>query len=76
MQDPSGLQEAISGSIFRPEPSEAQKRALAHLETLLALVEGWVDVVSDRAVRPHLPHADKLAEIVRRATSGTRVIRP
>ena len=72
MQDPSGLQEAISGSIFRPEPSEAQKRTLAHLETLLALVEGWVDVVSDRAVRPHLPHADKLAEIVRRrrATGG------
>lgn len=72
MQDPSGLQEAISGSIFRPEPSEAQKRTLAHLETLLALVEGWVDVVSDRAVRPHLPHADALAEIVRRrrATGG------
>ncbi len=72
MQDPAQLQEAISGSIFRPEPSEAQKRTLAHLETLLALVEGWVDVVSDRAVRPHLPHADALAEVVRRrrATGG------
>lgn len=72
MQDPAALQESISGSIFRPEPSEAQKRTLAHLETLLALVEGWVDIVSDRAVRPHLPHADALSEAVRRrrATGG------
>lgn len=72
MQDPAALQESISGSIFRPEPSEAQKRTLAHLETLLALVEGWVDTVSDRAVRPHLPHADALSEAVRRrrATGG------
>lgn len=72
MQDPAALQESISGSIFRPEPSQAQKRTLAHLETLLALVEGWVDTVSDRAVRPHLPHADALSEAVRRrrATGG------
>ena len=72
MQDPAALQESISGSIFRPEPSETQKRTLAHLETLLALVEGWVDTVSDRAVRPHLPHADALSEAVRRrrATGG------
>lgn len=70
VQDPSQLQEALSGSFFRPEPSEAQKRTLKHLETLLALVEGWVDVVSDRAVRPHLPNADKLSEAVRRRRAG------
>ncbi|GAB3586459.1 zinc-dependent metalloprotease [Calidifontibacter terrae] len=72
MQDPEAMQEALSGSMFRPQPSENQQRALAHLETLLALVEGWVDVVSDHAVRPHLPHADALSEAVRRrrATGG------
>lgn len=72
MQDPEAMQEALSGSLFRPEPSENQQRALTHLETLLALVEGWVDVVSDHAVRPHLPHADALSEAVRRrrATGG------
>ncbi|MBC9956077.1 zinc-dependent metalloprotease [Yimella sp. cx-51] len=72
MQDPTQLQEALAGSIFRPEPSEAQQRTLKHLETLLALVEGWVDVISDRAARPHLPNVDALSEAIRRrrATGG------
>ena len=56
----------------RPQPSPAQQAALARLETLLALVEGWVDVVADRATREHLPQADALGEAVRRrrATGG------
>ena len=41
--------------MFAPQPSPAQQAALARLETLLALVEGWVDVVADRATREHLP---------------------
>ena len=70
--DPAGMQAALQGSMFTPEPSEAQQRALDHLETLLALVEGWVDVVTERAVAAHLPHVSALAETVRRrrATSG------
>ncbi|HEY3535500.1 MAG TPA: zinc-dependent metalloprotease, partial [Pedococcus sp.] len=38
----------------------------------LALVEGWVDVVTDRATRDHLPQAGALGEAVRRrrATGG------
>ncbi len=70
--DPAAMQQALQGSMFTPEPSEAQQRALAHLETLLALVEGWVDEVSERAVSPHLPHVAALAEAVRRrrATTG------
>ncbi|TWP35340.1 zinc-dependent metalloprotease [Leekyejoonella antrihumi] len=70
--DPAAMQSALQGSMFTPEPSEAQQRALGHLETLLALVEGWVDVVTERAVAAHLPHVSALAETVRRrrATSG------
>lgn len=64
--NPEAMQTALQGSLFTPEPSEAQRRALAHLETLLALVEGWVDVVSDRAADGHLPHASALSEAVRR----------
>lgn len=64
--NPAAMQEALQGSLFAPEPSESQRRALAHLETLLALVEGWVDVVADRAAVGHLPHAGALAESVRR----------
>jgi hypothetical protein len=36
------------------------------LETLLALLEGWIDVVTDAAATPRLPHAAALRETVRR----------
>lgn len=65
-QDPVALQEALSGTLFAPEPSPAQRQALTRLETYLALVEGWVDLVCERAVTGHLPHAAALAEAVRR----------
>jgi putative hydrolase len=70
--DPEAMQQALSGSMFSPEPSPAQQSALSRLETYLALVEGWVDVVSERASSAHLPHAAALSEAVRRrrATGG------
>jgi putative hydrolase len=70
--DPQALQEALEGQLFHPEPSPAQRAALGRLETYLALVEGWVDVVADRATRDHLPQAAALGEAVRRrrATGG------
>ena len=70
--DPEAVQDALQGRMFAPQQSPAQKAALARLETLLALVEGWVDVVSDRATRQHLPQVDALGEAVRRrrATGG------
>ncbi|WP_168581980.1 zinc-dependent metalloprotease [Gephyromycinifex aptenodytis] len=70
--DPQAMQDALTDSLFSNERSEAQKAALTRMETLLALVEGWVDVVSDRACAPHLPQADALGEAMRRrrATGG------
>ena len=64
--DPAAMQSALSNSLFAPEPSPAQRSALALLETYLALVEGWVDVVADRATSKHLPHTAALGEAVRR----------
>ena len=64
--DPEAMQSALSSSLFTPEPSPAQRAALTQLETYLALVEGWVDVVADRATRSHLPHTAALGEAVRR----------
>jgi putative hydrolase len=64
--DPDAIQLALSSSLFAPEPSPAQRSALAQLETYLALVEGWVDVVADRATSQHLPHTGALGEAVRR----------
>ena len=70
--DPEAVQQALQGRMFAPQHSPAQQAALARLETLLALVEGWVDVVADRATRDHLPQSDALGEAVRRrrATGG------
>ncbi|KQZ89079.1 hydrolase [Phycicoccus sp. Root563] len=64
--DPTALQSALQDQLFRPEPSASQRAALGRLETYLALVEGWVDVVADRATRDHLPQAAALGEAVRR----------
>jgi putative hydrolase len=64
--DPEAMQSALSNSLFAPEPSAAQRAALIQLETYLALVEGWVDVVADRATGKHLPHPAALGEAVRR----------
>jgi putative hydrolase len=66
LSDPQAMQSALSTSLFAPEPSPAQRSALTLLETYLALVEGWVDVVADRATRQHLPHTAALGEAVRR----------
>jgi len=64
--DPQAMQAALADSLFTPEPSAAQVKALSRLETYLALVEGWVDVVTDRATAAHLPHSAALGEAVRR----------
>lgn len=52
--------------VFSANPTEGQLRALERLETLLALVEGWVEVVTAQAVAPYLPDADRLREMMRR----------
>ena len=54
------------GLAVLPEPSAAQRAALGRLETYLALVEGWVDLVAERATSGHLPHAAALGEALRR----------
>jgi putative hydrolase len=60
------MQEALGGGLFEPERTPAQQAALTRLETLLALVEGWVDEVVTQATRNRMPSADPLREAVRR----------
>ena len=52
--------------IFTPEDSPQQRAALARLEILLALVEGWVCHVVDRAAQQRLPDIARLSEAFRR----------
>ncbi|GMA32118.1 zinc-dependent metalloprotease [Litorihabitans aurantiacus] len=64
--DPDALREALSGGVFAPSVTPEQDGALQRLETALALVEGWVEDVTARAVAPHLPHGVPLREMMRR----------
>jgi putative hydrolase len=71
--NPEAVNEMLSGAaLFQPEDTPQQKAALARLETLLALVEGWVATVVTAASANRLPQADALAEAIRRrrATGG------
>ncbi|AVZ38896.1 MULTISPECIES: zinc-dependent metalloprotease [unclassified Dietzia] len=74
LQDPAKLQELLSGGAgaIGPKVTNVNEAALGRLETLLALVEGWVDAVVTAAVGDRLPSADKLREmwLRRRATGG------
>ncbi len=69
--DPAAIQQLLGEGLFEPEDTPTQTAALERLETALALVEGWVDVVVTAAAA-QLPHADALRETVRRrrATGG------
>lgn len=71
-QNPEELQQALGGELFEPTKSPAQQAALARLETLLALVDGWVDVVVAAAAERNLPRVSALREIMtrRRAVGG------
>ncbi|MCW2805730.1 MAG: hypothetical protein QOF52_1147 [Propionibacteriaceae bacterium] len=73
--DPSnleGLSQTLEGGLFEPRKSPEQVATLERLETMLALVEGWVDEVVTQATASWMPSAAALAETVRRnrATGG------
>lgn len=63
--NPESLREALTSGALIPPKTEAQVAALGRLETTLALIEGWVDVVTAQATS-RLPKADAVAETVRR----------
>jgi putative hydrolase len=56
----------LAGGLFQPEETPEQQAALRRLETLLALVEGWVDTVVGAATADRMPGAMALREAVRR----------
>ncbi len=68
--DPEALRQALQGNLFTPQPTPEQRAALGRLETLLALAEGWVDHVTDRATARHLPQSAALGEAIRRRRVG------
>ncbi len=66
MGDPARLQQALNRGIFTSQHTEEQRTTLDSIETLLALIEGWVDDVTLRAAAPHLADIGALREMMRR----------
>ena len=63
--DLSQVQGALEQGLVTPDETPAQRQALGRLETLLALIEGWVDVVVTGAAST-LPSSPSLREALRR----------
>jgi len=63
--EPEELRRALESGALIPARSEAQDAALARMENVLAMVEGWVEVVTGAATT-RLPSTDRISEAVRR----------
>ncbi|QHC58134.1 zinc-dependent metalloprotease [Rathayibacter sp. VKM Ac-2760] len=63
--NPEELRDAMTSGALIPPKTEEQLAAHGRLETMLALIEGWVDVVT-AAATTRLPSAVAIAETVRR----------
>jgi len=67
--DIGNIQKALeTGALLAPR-TPAQNIALERIETVLALIEGWVDCVTQRATT-RLPRSAAIAEVVRRKRSA------
>jgi putative hydrolase len=64
--DPESIQRLLGSGVLEPEETPEQAMALRRLETLLALVEGWIDTVVAAAAQDRLPGLPALAETMRR----------
>jgi putative hydrolase len=69
--DPEKIREIFETHAFVAPKTEEQERALERVETMLALIEGWVEAVTESATGL-LPKTSAIAEAVRRrrATGG------
>ncbi|GDX32922.1 hydrolase [Actinomycetes bacterium] len=66
LSNPEALQQLMASGLLQPADTDEQRTALARLETLLALVEGWVDDVVEIAIGGRMPSAVALRETMRR----------
>jgi putative hydrolase len=66
LSDPAAIENLLGQGVFEPKATPAQMQALERLETLLALIEGWVQVVVTAALGDRIPGAAALGETLRR----------
>src|SRR5271169_3259577 len=72
LNDPAAVEQLLTQGVFEPQATPEQTQALERLETLLALIEGWVQTVVTAALGDRIPGAAALGETLRRrrATGG------
>jgi putative hydrolase len=70
--DPAAMEQLLNQGIFEPKATPEQVSALERLETLLALIDGWVQTVVGEALGDRIPGTSALSETLRRrrATGG------
>jgi putative hydrolase len=66
LSDPAAIENLLGQGVFEPKATPAQTQALERLETLLALIEGWVQVVVTAALGDRIPGTAALSETLRR----------
>lgn len=66
LTDPSKMEELLSQGMFEPKATPEQVVALERLETMLALIEGWVQTVVTAALGDRIPGTAALSEVLRR----------
>jgi putative hydrolase len=66
LTDPSKMEELLSQGMFEPKATPEQTAALERLETMLALIEGWVATVVSAALGDRIPGTVALSEMIRR----------
>jgi putative hydrolase len=64
--DPSSIETAQGFFSTAQAPTPVQQMALSRLETVLALIEGWIEEVVAAAADGRLPHSQALREATRR----------
>jgi putative hydrolase len=72
LNDPAAMEQLLTQGVFEPKATPEQTQALERLETMLALIEGWVQTVVTAALGDRIPGAAALGETLRRrrATGG------
>ena len=72
LNESSEMEQLLKRGIFRTEVTSEQKLTLERLETLLALIEGWVQNIVTAALKDRIPGTYALSEMLhrRRATGG------
>ena len=64
--NPQSFTIALNNGLFTPEQTPAQEMALLKLETILALIEGWIDHVISQVAKDRIPTFNALIENSRR----------